>query len=125
MYRAFHDPLTELPNRAMFLAACSRALAGERRPDRVAVLFMDVVPVQVPERHAGPRGGRPAALGVLRSGWSGRQRVQMVARLGGDGVHGAHLRAERAGSLAVRTAQRVLRGATCGGRFRLRGGRCS
>ncbi len=42
-HRAFHDPLTGLPNRALFLDHLERALARTQRcDDSVAVLFLDL-----------------------------------------------------------------------------------
>lgn len=42
-YRAFHDPLTGLPNRTLFLDHLERALARAQRHDHsVAVLFLDL-----------------------------------------------------------------------------------
>ena len=42
-YQALHDPLTDLPNRVLFLDRLDRALAHlARRPATVAVLFLDV-----------------------------------------------------------------------------------
>lgn len=106
MYRAFHDPLTELPNRAMFLAACSRALAGERRPDRVAVLFMDVDRFKYLNDTLG-HGVGDQLLSVFAQRLVGAAAGQMVARLGGDEFT-VLISGEQAGELAVRTAQRVL-----------------
>ncbi|GIW18319.1 MAG: hypothetical protein KatS3mg064_1476 [Tepidiforma sp.] len=83
IYRAFHDPLTELPNRAMFLAACARALAGERRPDRVAVLFMDVDRFKYLNDTLG-HGVGDQLLSVFAQRLVGAAEGQMVARLGGD-----------------------------------------
>jgi PAS domain S-box-containing protein len=40
-YQAFHDPLTGLPNRALFAEHVERALK-QRRPDDVALLFVDL-----------------------------------------------------------------------------------
>ncbi|MDP8974570.1 MAG: EAL domain-containing protein [Actinomycetota bacterium] len=43
VHRAFHDPLTDLPNRALFLDHLEHALArAQQRDDSVAVLFLDL-----------------------------------------------------------------------------------
>src|SRR5215212_1160846 len=42
-YRAFHDSLTDLPNRQLFMDRLGQALGrARRRHKRVAVLFMDL-----------------------------------------------------------------------------------
>ena len=64
-HRAFHDELTNLPNRAMFMDSLSRALGRmQRRNGLFSVLFLDSGPLQDRQRHAGSRrGGSPAADG--------------------------------------------------------------
>jgi GGDEF domain-containing protein len=42
-FQAFHDPLTRLPNRSLFIERFEQALArSERRGSKVAVLFVDL-----------------------------------------------------------------------------------
>src|SRR5215210_2242037 len=41
-YQALHDPLTDLPNRALFLDRLEQELVSAERADRVAVLFIDL-----------------------------------------------------------------------------------
>ena len=82
---ALHDPLTDLPNRRLFLERVERALRGlERRRGLVAVLSLDVDRFgQVNERAGRPRGDdvlvaiARAVTGVLRP-------ADLPARLGGD-----------------------------------------
>src|SRR5438128_2089785 len=65
MHRAFHDPLTDLPNRSLLLDRLSQALARSgRRRSSIAVLFIDLDQFKVihdelfaPERGSGPERG--------------------------------------------------------------------
>jgi diguanylate cyclase (GGDEF)-like protein/PAS domain S-box-containing protein len=84
-YRALHDALTGLPNRALFLEHLQRALARDSRSGRqTAVLFADLDDFKsVNDRHGHSHGDavlQSAAqriAGVVRAG-------DVVARLGGD-----------------------------------------
>ena len=61
-HQALHDPLTALPNRALFLDRLSVALDRSRRTGApVAVLFLDVDSFKQINDSIGPRGRRPAA----------------------------------------------------------------
>ncbi|QFG02548.1 putative bifunctional diguanylate cyclase/phosphodiesterase [Tepidiforma bonchosmolovskayae] len=106
IYRAFHDPLTDLPNRAMFLAAFARALSDERRPNRVAILFMDVDRFKYLNDTLG-HGVGDQLLSVFAQRLVGAAEGHMVARLGGDEFT-VLVRGEGAASEAVRVARRVL-----------------
>jgi len=84
-FRADHDPLTTLPNRAAFAAALTSALARVRRSgDRLAVLFIDLDGF----KEMNDRYGHEAGDAVLRS--ASRRLIRRlrtgdsVARLGGD-----------------------------------------
>jgi len=84
-FRADHDPLTTLPNRAAFAAALTSALARVRRSgDRLAVLFIDLDGF----KEINDRYGHEAGDAVLRS--ASRRLIRRlrtgdsVARLGGD-----------------------------------------
>ncbi len=84
-FRADHDPLTTLPNRAAFAAALTRALGRVRRSgDRLAVLFIDLDGF----KEINDRFGHEAGDAVLRS--ASRRLLRRlragdsVARLGGD-----------------------------------------
>ncbi len=84
-FRADHDPLTTLPNRAAFAAALTNGLARVRRSgDRLAVLFIDLDGF----KEINDRYGHEAGDAVLRA--ASRRLVRRlrtgdsVARLGGD-----------------------------------------
>ena len=86
IFDAFHDPLTELPNRSLFMDRLERAVENAKRYDeyQFAVLFMDLDRFKVINDSLGHSSGDEllVAVGVLlesciRSGDS-------VARLGGD-----------------------------------------
>jgi diguanylate cyclase (GGDEF)-like protein len=108
IYRAFHDPLTELPNRAMFLAAFAKALGDERRPNRVAILFMDVDRFKYLNDTLG-HGVGDQLLSVFAQRLVGAAEGHMVARLGGDEFT-VLICGERAGAVAIRVAQAVMEG---------------
>jgi diguanylate cyclase (GGDEF)-like protein len=84
-YQATHDPLTDLPNRAMLLEALEEAIATARDHHRlVALLFLDLDRFKVVNDSLGHDAGDELLIeaarrisGVLRPG-------DIVARLGGD-----------------------------------------
>ncbi|HVF01621.1 MAG TPA: PAS domain S-box protein, partial [Rubrobacteraceae bacterium] len=84
-YRAFHDPLTGLPNRALFLDCLERALGrAQRREDLVAVMFLDLDDFKVVNDSLRHEVGDQLLVavgqrleGCLRAG-------AVAARLGGD-----------------------------------------
>ena len=61
-YQAYHDSLTGLPNRSLFLERWTRASAARPRRTRVpCVLFLDLDDFKIVNDTLGPRGRRPAA----------------------------------------------------------------
>ena len=85
-YQAFHDPLTDLPNRRLFIDRLKQALRRTRRQKerKVAVLFMDLDNFKVVNDSLGHEVGDQLLVavgqrleGCLRTGY-------VVARFGGD-----------------------------------------
>ena len=86
VFQAFHDPLTALPNRALFLDRLSQALArAERRPGLgVAVMLLDLDNFKLINDSLGHHVGDQLLTG-LADRLAGTMRGQdTVARLGGD-----------------------------------------
>ncbi len=83
--QAFQDPLTSLPNRALFMDRLAHALARtERRPQHVAVLFLDIDRFKVINDSLG-HGVGDQALGELSRRLTECVRPEdTIARLGGD-----------------------------------------
>jgi diguanylate cyclase (GGDEF)-like protein len=83
--QAFQDPLTSLPNRALFMDRLTHALARtERRPQHVAVLFLDIDRFKVINDSLG-HGVGDQVLGELSRRLAGCVRPEdTIARLGGD-----------------------------------------
>ena len=94
IYDAFHDPLTGLPNRALFMERLSQAIARARRqPEyQFAVLFLDLDRFKVVNDSLGHVVGDQLLIALADrlqgSVASGRQvclpESNTVARLGGD-----------------------------------------
>ena len=120
--QAFHDPLTDLPNRRLFLDRLEHAVERSRRAgDRLAVLLIDVDDFKTINdglgheagdqlltaaraapagRHARQRHGRPARRRRVRGpvrGAAVRARRRPAGRAAGHGLDGAvHRRRARA-----------------------------
>jgi diguanylate cyclase (GGDEF)-like protein/PAS domain S-box-containing protein len=84
-HRAFHDPLTELPNRALFLDRISHALATQRRTQEpLAVLFIDLDDFKTINDGLGHAAGDQVLTTVGRRLVSCLREADTCARLGGD-----------------------------------------
>ena len=81
-HRAFHDPLTQLPNRALLLDRLEKAIA--REGELFGLVFIDIDDFKVVNDSLGHAAG-DALLGAVASRLRGCLRsVDTAARLGGD-----------------------------------------
>jgi len=83
-YDAFHDPLTGLPNRALFMDRLSVIVAKRRRYYLFAVLFLDLDRFKVINDSLGHLMGDELLIGVGRKLESCLRPGDTVARFGGD-----------------------------------------
>lgn len=85
-HRAFYDPLTNLPNRALFLDRLRHALrrAQRRRDYLFAVLFLDVDRFKVVNDSLGHMSGDRLLVTIARRLELALRPGDSVARLGGD-----------------------------------------
>ena len=84
-HQAMHDPLTGLPNRALFLERLERALRSHGADERVALCYMDLDGFKVINDSLGHHLGDELLVAVgerLAEQVSGPDRL--VARIGGD-----------------------------------------
>ena len=82
---SLHDPLTDLPNRRLFLERVDRALRGlERRSGLVAVLSLDLDHFGRVNETAGRLGGDAVLVAIARAITSVLRPADLPARLGGD-----------------------------------------
>jgi diguanylate cyclase (GGDEF)-like protein len=86
LHSAFHDPLTNLPNRPLFLDQLRRCLARSKRHDdhRYAVLFIDLDRFKLLNDSMGHSAGDQALIEVGRILQKCLRSEDIVARLGGD-----------------------------------------
>jgi diguanylate cyclase (GGDEF)-like protein len=86
LYDAFHDALTSLPNRALFVDRLEHALgSADRHPEeRYAVLFLDLDRFKVINDSLGHLVGDHLLVGVGERIASSLRPGDTVARLGGD-----------------------------------------
>jgi diguanylate cyclase (GGDEF)-like protein/PAS domain S-box-containing protein len=85
LHQAFHDRLTGLPNRALFMDRLDHALARRPREDEtIAVLFLDLDNFKVINDSLGHRAGDQLLLTMAERLQTCVREGDTVARLGGD-----------------------------------------
>ena len=85
LHQAFHDSLTGLANRALFLDRLDHALQhGSREPERIGVLFIDLDDFKSINDTQGHASGDLALQRVAATLRSATRGCDTVARLGGD-----------------------------------------
>ncbi|WP_185992823.1 bifunctional diguanylate cyclase/phosphodiesterase [Streptomyces sp. 130] len=84
-HNAEHDPLTDLPNRALFTARVRQALSGRRAGDAgTAVLFIDLDGFKAANDRLGHQAGDELLVQAARRLHESVRSGDTAARLGGD-----------------------------------------
>jgi diguanylate cyclase (GGDEF)-like protein/PAS domain S-box-containing protein len=84
-HNAEHDPLTDLPNRALFTRRVQQALSGRRSSDRgTAVLFIDLDGFKAVNDTIGHQAGDELLVQAARRLQDSVRQGDTAARLGGD-----------------------------------------
>jgi diguanylate cyclase (GGDEF)-like protein/PAS domain S-box-containing protein len=84
-YQAFHDALTDLPNRSLFVDRVERALArAVRHGESVSVMFIDVDNFKVVNDSLGHPVGDQLLVGLIQRIKSCLRHEDTLARLSGD-----------------------------------------
>ncbi|WP_329364312.1 EAL domain-containing protein [Streptomyces sp. NBC_00669] len=84
-HNASHDPLTDLPNRALFLERLGRAVGGRRSGDaRAAVLYVDLDGFKAVNDTVGHQAGDDLLIQAARRLRDTLRSGDIAARLGGD-----------------------------------------
>ncbi len=85
MHQAFHDPLTDLANRSLFLYQVGHALArGTRAAQPVTVLFLDLDNFKTVNDSLGHAAGDRLLVEAARRIAACVRDTDLIARLGGD-----------------------------------------
>jgi diguanylate cyclase (GGDEF)-like protein len=106
-HRAYHDPLTELANRALFYELLQHQMAiAERESQPLAVLSIDLDNFKVVNDEEGHIAGDRLLEAVARRIESGIRASDAAARMGGDEFSILLIDADRAS--AEETAQRLV-----------------
>jgi diguanylate cyclase (GGDEF)-like protein len=105
-HRAYHDPLTDLGNRALFTDSVSHALAGER-PRPVAVIFLDLDDFKKVNDSLGHASGDELLCNVADRLAGSLRGSDIAARLGGD-EFAVLLENVQSPEDALRAAERLL-----------------
>jgi diguanylate cyclase (GGDEF)-like protein/PAS domain S-box-containing protein len=118
-HQAFHDPLTGLPNRALFTGRLRQALArAKRREGEVAVLFMDLDNFKVINDSLGHNAGDRLLVAASKRVRALLRPEDTVARLGGDEfiflLEDTDI--QDAGRVAERVSEQLRRSFSLGGR---------
>jgi diguanylate cyclase (GGDEF)-like protein len=113
LYDAFHDALTGLPNRALFVDRLEHVIGSiERHPgERYAVLFLDLDRFKVINDSLGHLVGDHLLVAVGERIAGSLRPGDTVARLGGD-EFGVLLQGMRDGAHALQVADRIQRSLT-------------
>ena len=107
-WQAFHDPLTNLANRALFRERVEKALGGRTvTPGSVAVLFLDLDDFKTVNDSMGHAAGDQLLFEVGRRLLNATRGCDTVARLGGD-EFAILIDEVRESADCVRVAERVL-----------------
>lgn len=85
MHQAFHDPLTDLANRSLFLYQVGHALArAQRQSNAVTVLFLDLDNFKTVNDSLGHAAGDRLLVDAARRLATCVRDSDLIARLGGD-----------------------------------------
>ncbi|MEA2537145.1 MAG: diguanylate cyclase, partial [Chloroflexota bacterium] len=83
-HQAFHDPLTGLANRRLFVDRVEMALATRKAPGSLAVMFLDVDDFKTVNDGFGHAGGDDFLVAVADRLSGAAREIDLAARLGGD-----------------------------------------
>jgi diguanylate cyclase (GGDEF)-like protein len=106
-HQAFHDPLTDLPNRALFINRVKEAL--EQGAGEVAVLFIDLDDFKTFNDSFGHGPGDELLVAVSNRLRESVRPSDSVARLGGDEFAVMVQDRQAAGASAIMVVERIMR----------------